>query len=257
MREYSFHEPSASAKHTFRRLRQANTIVFVLLGLLVVLGIWNVLTLAELIRADARDLAEIGSIRSHISSQLITWVSAITLIVFVLKEWKWGERTFGGVFLLTGLLFLWLVPVMSAEVEPELETMQLRVMINHCQPGGIEGSMVVDSSLCTLAPPESVEMFMTTSDPLDGDPEWLEPDNISDFGPEWIVEVRGKFRVYFLIEQQSMEQCTDSRMTTSVPSAEQHGHHCLEQDDQVWMVQAYETSAVEAGRLTVYQEVDP
>lgn len=257
MRDQTVHHRSATAEHTFRRLHQANIVVFVLLGLLLLLGIWNVWTLTSIIRSDARDLADVGSIHSHISAQLITWVSIVTLAVFVFKEWRWGERSLGGVFVLAGLLFLWLVPVMSAEVEPTEESMQVAFTLNHCEPGAIEGSTLVDSSLCLLVSPDNMTMFMTASDPLDGDPEWLAPDEVTQFGAGWNVEARGRFRVYFLLEQDSIEQCRESRLVTSVPPRERYGHQCLEQDGQVWLVQAYETSHVETKRLIIYQEVEP
>lgn len=256
--EYSFLQPSEKAVHNFRRLKQANTVVYALLGVILLLGIWNVLVLASLIRSDsATDLADIGSIRSHISSQLIMGVSLITLAIFIFKEWKWGERSFAMVYFLAALLFLGLVPVMSAEMEPIEESMAVKFTVNHCEPDSIEGGEVLNSSGCLLVDPTDTTAYMTTSDPTSGDPEWLSPNSQDSFGSSWQVDARGRFRVYFLLEQNSMEHCTSAPISTSVPPRERYGHHCLERDGEVWLVQAFETSAAEGGRLIVYQEVAP
>ena len=255
--DYSFLQPSEKAVQNYRSLKQANIVVYALLGVLVVLGIWNVLTLASIIRADtAIDLADTGSISSHISSRLILWISLLTLGIYIFKEWKWGERTFAAVYFLAGLFFLAMVPVMSAEMEPAEENMVVRFTLNYCTPGAIEGGEMLDSSLCTLVDPADYTVFMASENPVSEDPEWLTPNAGDSFGHGWQVEARGKFRVYFLLEQPSAEQC-DSALTTSVASPERHGHHCLERDGKTWLVQAYETSANEGGRLTVYQEVEP
>lgn len=232
-------------------------LVYSLLGVLVVLGIWNVLTLASLIRTDsARDLADISSIGGHISSQLILWISLLTLAIFIFKEWKWGERSFAVVYFLAGLFFLAMVPVMSAEIEPAEESMVVKFTLNSCEPGAIEGGELLNSSLCTLVDPADTTVYMASEEPVNGDPEWLTADTQDSFGSGWQVEARGKFRVYFLLEQSSIEQC-ESRLTTSVFAPDRLGHNCMEQDGTAWLVQPFDTSAAEGGRLIVYQEIAP
>lgn len=248
--------PSASAEHSYRRLRQANIAFYVLLGIMAIIAIWSVLTVIAMIRGGASDLADIQSIQEHISTRLMNATAIAALALFAFKEWKWGDRSFGMVFILAPFVFLWLVPVMSAEVQPAEEPMQLAFTLNHCEPGAISGTVLVDSSLCLLVNPDTVDVYMTTSDPIDGNPEWLAPDGRNSFGAEWNVDARGKFRVYFLMEQPHIDQC-HARLVTSVPQRERYGHHCLEQDGKVWLVQAFESSNVENRRLNIYQEVEP
>lgn len=257
-RNMTFHEPSASAERTFRRLRQANIVVYVLIGLIVLCAIWNVITVADMIRGvSTPDLADVGSIRTHISARLVTILSIVTLAVFAFKEWKWGERSFTMFFLLTPLLFLFLVPVMASEVEPTEEAMGLEFSINLCRPGGIEGGELMDRSLCDIAPLEEGQVFLATSNPMDGDTEWIAPEGLTDRQARWNVVGRGEFVVYYLFAQNSMEQCETARTTTSVSPHERRGYQCLEQDGQAWLVQPFVTSALKTGWLVLYQEVVP
>lgn len=256
--DYAFLKPSTKAAHNFKRLQQANMLVYALLGVLVILGIWNVLAVASLIRTDAAtDLADIGSISSHISSRLIMWVALITLAVFVFKEWKWGERSFSAIYFLAPLFFLAMVPVMSAEVQPNEETMVVKFTLNHCEPGAIEGGEVVNSDLCTILDPEDTTVYLSASNPTDDDVEWRAPNSGDSFGNGWQVDARGRIRVYIMFAQDSLDQCESITMTTSVMPRERLGYQCIERDGKAWLVQPYETSSVEGGRLIVYQEVTP
>lgn len=257
MRDDSLHRPSDRAEQAFRQQTRFNRIIFVLMVIIALLGVWNIFVLVSIIREGAVDLAKNGTIMDHLSSRLIILTSLVTLSLYLYKEWKWGEGGFAMAFFLAPLLFLGLVPVMSAEVEPAEEPMQVKFTLNQCEPGAIEGGEVLDSSLCVLVDPAETTVYMTASDPMDGEPDWLTPDAQDSIGFGWNVEARGKFRVYFLLEQESVEQCESSAISTSVSSRERHGHHCLERDGQVWLVQAYETSSVEGGRLTMYQEIMP
>lgn len=256
--DYSFLKPSEKAAQNFRRLQQANIVAYALLAVLVLLGIWNIIALSSLMRSDtATDLADVSSIRGHISSQLITALALITLAFFIFKEWKWGERSFSMVYFLAPLFFLAVVPVMSAEVEPAEDGMVVKFTLNACEPGIIENGQVMDSSLCSLADLADTSVYMTHADPMEGDPEWHAPDMRDSFGSGWNVEARGRFRVYFLLEQNSMDQCTSAQIATSVFAQSRQEQNCLERDGQAWLVQPYETSTVEGGRLIVYQEVAP
>ena len=256
--DYHFLKPSEKAIHNFRRLQQANTVVYALLAVLVLLSIWNVITVASVIRSSSTtDLVDVGSIRSHISSQLITWVALIALAVFIFKEWKWGERSFSMIYYLAPLFFLAMVPVMSAEIEPAEESMSVKFTLNYCEPGAIEGGEVVDSTLCALVDPADTTVLMTSADPMDSDEEWRTPDSGDSFGNAWQVEARGKFRVYFLLQQGSMDTCTSANVATSVIEQERQGHTCLEREGRAWLVQPFETSTIEGGRLIVYQEMEP
>lgn len=160
------------------------------------------------------------------------------------------------VIFLGPLLFLYLVPVMSAEVEPTEESIQVEFTLQHCQPGGIEGGELVDNSLCEFVPLEEGDVYMSASDPMDGDAEWLEPDNISDRRATWNVEARGEFVVYLIVSQDSIAQCEESRLTTSVQQQERRGHTCMEQAGQAWLVQPFVTSEIKTSWLLVYQEIE-
>lgn len=256
MRNDSLHRPSDRAEADFRRLSHFNKIILGMMIVLVILGVWNIIVLAATIRSEAVDLADSGSIMSHISSRLIILAALVTLALYLYKEWKWGEFGFSMAFFLGPLLFLTLVPVMSAEVEPAEESMVVKFTLNHCAPGGIEGGEVLDSSKCTLVDPADYTVYMTDSEPVNGDQEWLTPDTQDSYGSGWQIVTRGRFLVYFVVEQPSLDQC-NARISTSVPASERRGHHCLERDGKVWLVQAFETSAAEGGRLIVYQEFAP
>lgn len=257
MRDSSVHQTSPSAEQSFRRLRQANILVLGLLGVLVVLGIWNVLTMASIVRGGVPDLADVSSIRGHISSRLITWISLITLAIFVFKEWKWGERGIGMTLFLAPLLFLWLVPVMSAEVEPTEEPMELGFTFSLCESGGIEGGRLLDASKCDVVPLQEGDIFMSASNPMEGDPQPQSPDTLRPQLAEWSIIGRGKFIVYFMVPQDSMEICESSRFTTSLRADQQIGHYCLEHGGEVWSVHPLLTSAVDVQWMGVYQEVEP
>lgn len=257
MRDGSLYRPSERAEHAFRLQTRFNKIIFAMMAIIVILGVWNIIVLAGTIGGGAVDLSETDSILSHISSRLMILASLITLALYLYKEWKWGEGGFAMAFFLAPLLFLALVPAMSAEVQPAEESMQVKFTLNHCDPGAIEGGEVLNSADCTLVNPAEMTVFMTASDPMEGDPEWLEPDAQDSIGVGWNVETHGMFRVYFLLEQDSIEQCESARLSTSVSSRDRFGHHCLEQDGQAWLVQAFETSPDEGGRLTMFQEVAP
>lgn len=253
----SLHRPSERAEHAFKQQQLFNRILTGLMILLAGLGVWNILELAALIRSDAQDLADISSILNHPSSRIIFLVAFITLVVYLYKEIKWGDAGFAMSFFLAPLLFFALVPVMSAEVQPAEENMAVKITLNYCEPGAIEGGEVLNNDACTLVDPASQQVFLTESNPMEGDPEWLSPNSQDDFGSSWSVQARGEFRVYFLLAQDSMEHCESAPLTSSEPSPERLGHSCLEQDGQAWMVQPYETNTAEGGRLIVYQEAAP
>jgi len=249
-------EASSTAAQTFRRLHVSNRVCYALLGLIALLGIWNILSVATLIRgANTPDLADASSILSHPSSRLIWIVSAITLAIFVFKEWKWGERGFAMVFFLAALLFLVLIPTMSAEVEPKNEAMMLELTYSLCQPGGIEDGKLLNADRCEIETPAEGEVFLSDADPTSRDTTWLKPDRYQSGFTRWNIEARGRFRVYFIIQQPSMDHCETAQVAVSKNTTAEHS--CFEQDGAVWMVVPFETSAVESGYLTLYQEVAP
>lgn len=249
---------SSSAQQTYRKLHIANRICQVLLVVLVLLGFWNVIAVASLIRGvNAPDLADVGSILTHLSTRLIWIVSAIALAFYLFKEWKWGERGFPMVFFLAGLLFLVLVPTMSAEIEPAEEPVTLDLTYSICAPGGLEGSMLLDASKCEISRPAEGEVFLGNANPLEGDADLIAPSRVESGYTRWNLEARGRFTVYFMVKQPSVEHCETARVVTSVNPDKQRGHECFEHDGTAWLVMPFETSAVDSGYLTIYQESAP
>lgn len=257
LRDPKLLEASAAAEQSFRRLHRANIVCYALLGVLALLGIWNVLVMSSVIRGEVPDLADAGSILTHISTKLIWWIALATLLLFIFKEWRWGERGFASIFFLAALLFLTLVPTMSAEVEPVQENFTLEMTYARCEQGGIEGEMLLDADKCDIVTFGEGGAFLSKSDPGVGDGDWLAPAEIQRGFAKWNVEARGRFKVHFILPQSSMDYCETSRLVTSVPSNNRYGHHCLEQDGDVWLVVPFETSVVESGYITIYQESAP
>ena len=249
---------STSAERTYRKLHIANRICQGLLVVLVLLCIWNVIALVSIVRGlEAPDLADVGSILTHPSSRLIWIVSAITLAFYAFKEWKWGDRGFVMVFFLTVLLFLVLVPTMSAELEPANEVVTLDLTYSICEPGGLEGATVIDASKCEISRPDEGEVFLSDSNPMDGDSGWIAPNRFESGYTRWNLETRGRFTVYFVVKQPSMEHCETAQIATSANPEYGRDHGCVERDGSAWLVMPFETSVAESGYLTIYQEAAP
>lgn len=253
--DWSVYAPSARAEHNYRRLRQANMVFYAILGLMAILCVWNVIEVASMIRGGATDLALVDSIQGHLSTRLINTLALVALAIFAFKEWKWGDRNFGMVFVLGLLLFLWLVPVMSAEIQPTEEQMRLEVTHSQCAPGGIEGGQILDSSQCELVPMGEGDIWMSASNPMDGDTEMLPPDALQPNLARWNITARGHFTVYFMLPQESGEACENFRFTTSVSARDAIGHDCLQRDGTVYSVHPFTTNSEANIWFTIYQEV--
>lgn len=252
--DWSVYSPSAHAEHNYRRLHQANIVFYIMLGLMAICGIWNVIAVADMIRGGATDLSLVASIQQHISTRIINFLAIAALALFAFKEWKWGDRSFGMVFVLGLLLFLWLVPVMSAEVQPAEEQLRLDVTYTLCAPGGIEGSSVLDSSKCEIATMEEGSMWMSASNPLEGDFETVPPDTLRPNLASWNITARGHFTVYFMLPQESMEVCENTRFTTSVSGRDAIGTQCLEHEGTAFSVHPFTTNADANTWFTIFQE---
>lgn len=249
-------DESASARHSFQRLRQLNTVVFALLGVMVLLGIWCVVTLIRQESANAPDLATISPIQDHISSRLINVVGVITLLIFIYKEWRYGERSFGMVYFLLPLLAVWLIPVMAAESQAPTDTKEVEFTLNLCEPGGIEGTSVIDNRLCGQQALADGDVYLSLANPTDDDPELLEPMEILSDRARWQVTGSGEYTVYFLLRQESLDACTTARFVTGQRSGEQISAFCLERDGVAYSVHPFVTSREATGRLVVYQELE-
>lgn len=256
-RDYSVYAPSPQAEHNYRQLRQANYVFYGILVLMAIVGVWNVLTVTSMIRGGVTDLADNGSIQTHISTQLINFLAIAAIAVFAFKEWRWGDRHFGMVFILGILLFLWLVPVMSAEIQPAEEDMRLEVTYTLCAPGGIEGGQVLDSSKCEIASMQDGDIWMSASNPMNGDADLLPPDSLQPNLARWNITARGHFTVYFLLPQDSLAACEDFRFTTSVSARDAIGHECFERDGMAYSVHPFTTNSEANIWFTIYQESEP
>lgn len=246
---------SAAAVHTYKRLHQLTLLSYFLLAAIAILGMWSVLKATGTLGTTVPDLADVGSIRDHISAQLVTWLAAITLALYIFKEWRYGDRGFVMVYFLTGLLALWLLPVVASEFEPSPVQLEMEFTLNTCQPGGIEGDTVADRSLCSITRPSELNVLMSDADPARSDALVRTPDVNLDNLSRWNVEGQGQFRVYFLLEQESMGACEGSRFVTDRQSAEGLATACIERDGTVWSMHPFVTSENQTGRLVVYQEL--
>lgn len=253
-KDYSAFSPSQRAQENYRKLELFNKICYGLLAVMVVLGIWNIIEVATLIRSGVRDLADIASIMDHISSRLILGVGAVALAIFIFKEWKYGERGFAGVYFLAALLFLGLVPTMSAEIQPAEEDLLVSLTYNVCDPDAVEGGVVIDSSLCLLQEPDNYNVMLAASNPQESDAERQAPGGQDSVGVNWTINGRGNVRVYAMVEQQSLEICESSKVANNTDG---YGHFCMEEDGTAWLVQPFEVSSATGNRLVIHQEFAP
>lgn len=253
----SLHRPSERAERDFRRQKLFNNIILGLMIFMAIMGVWNVITIASIIRDGAVDLADTAAILSHISSRIIFAAGAVTLVLIIIKEWKWGDPGFATAFVLAPLLFLVLVPVMSAELQPNEESMHLEATFTQCEPGGIEALEAQDNSLCEIVGSDSGRIFMSGSNPADGSPELLEPDVMQPDRAGWDVEARGEFKVYFMLQQESMDACESSQFTTSASREATTNHNCVEIDGTAYSSHSFVTSNLAGKWFSVYQEAAP
>lgn len=254
--DWSVYAPSSNAERTYRYLRRANYVFYALLAFIALCGIWNVIAVSGMIRGGAVDLADVKSIQDHISARLVNILTIAALAVFAFKEWKWGDRNFSMVFVLGLMLFLWLVPVMSAEVQPAEENLRMEITYRHCAPGAIEGDSVRDGSECDVVTLEEGDIWMSPSNPQDGDFEMLPPDSVQASRTGWNVTARGHFTVYFMMPQDSLETCENLRLTTSLSSRDAQGHYCVEHEGTAYSVHPVTTLADANVWFTIYEEVD-
>lgn len=246
---------SSGAVRSYKRLRQFNLISYVLLATIAVLGLWSIIIVTGASGNTVPDLADVASIRDHIIARLVTILAVVTVAIVIFKEWRYGDRGFGMVYFLTALLAMWLLPVMAAELEPPPVQLEAEFTLNICQPGGIEGGMVIDRSQCSIAPPAGLNVMMSDADPARADAVVREPNVNLDNLSRWNLEGRGQFRVYFLLEQESIAACEGLQFASDRQMAVNVTTNCIERDGAVWSVHPFVTSVNQTGRLVVYQEL--
>ncbi len=257
VRDSSLYQPSQKAQEAFRRQQIFNRIITALMIFMGILTVWNFITIASILRSGAVDLADTRSILSHISSRLLFISAAITFVLVVIKEWKWGDPGFATSFILAPILFFALVPVMSAELQPAEEEMRLSASFTVCEPGGLEALAERDTSLCESVHAEEGRVLMSATNPADSDGELLEPDNVETDRASWDVEARGEFTVYFLLQQESREACENSTFAQSAEQSPTDTFDCVDVDGVAYSSHPFVTSNTAGKWFSMIQEVAP
>lgn len=257
MRNRETHRESPTAESNFRRLRQFNIAVAILIIAMVVLAIWNALVLAGLFRQEVPDLADIAMVREHISTRLIYLAGGLALVLFVIKEWRYGERSLGMLYVLMPILALVLVPTMMDELQPNPRDKTVEFTLTRCAAGAIEDSRVTDPDSCEIAAISDGEVFLADSNPIDGNFELVEPHGMTSGGGRWTVTGVGSYKVYFLVKQESMDSCTDSTFTNNVGQDTRLESSCIEHEGAAYSVHPLITSYMTNGWLVTYQALTP
>lgn len=255
MRNADMHRKSPSAEYSYRRLRQMDIAVLVLLAAMAILAFWNVSTLISMFSSDVPDLAELGVITEHPSTRLMYPVGLLALALFLFKEWQYGERTLGMWYMLLPMLALVLVPTASAELQPSVRDKVVEFTLTRCPAGAMEGDTLLDPEACSITAIHESEVFLADSDPLDGDFELLSPQSDSNGGAKWTVAGTGKYKIYFLVEQDSPEVCASSRFSSNVDAEDRLANTCLVHDGYSYSVHPFVTDYMSNGWLVVYQSM--
>lgn len=255
MRNQSTHMAAPSAEHNYRRLRQLDILSLILLGVMAALAIWNLLALGSMFSSEIPDLADIGVISEHPSSRIMTAVALFAFAVVIFKEWKYGERTLGVMYLLVPMLFLGLIPTVSAELQPNPRDKMIEFTLVRCAPGGIVNGELANNEACEVADVAIEDIYLSDANPAGGDFE-LHPAIDSNQGSgRWKVTGVGNYRVYFMVKQESLEACNGSTFAARPQDTDIQQHHCIEHDGAAWSVHSMVTSYMGEGWLSVYQQL--
>lgn len=245
VRDLSIFVPSPNASGSFRRLRQLDIVVNVLLGVLAVLVAFNVMALVRLRAINSQDFAEIRGITDDLSTRLIWVVSVLTVAVIAWREIHYGERTAGLMYPIVGILFVLLVPAMMTEIEPPLESHLLRVIRTECAPENMGAdNKVARPGQCDPVPVKEGDILLASADPRDGDVHLIPLENASQNVAAFSFEGRGRYFVYFMIQYPDVEACENAVLFHHhygmIPG---HRNSCMQWNDAAWMVIPHETSA--------------
>lgn len=255
MRNPTIHEASAKADAHYRTLKVFNIVVTTLLVVIAALAIVNIAAAVSMFRTEIQDLADIGSIREHFTTQWILTLSATALVIFVFKEWKYGERSLGMIYFLAPLLFFALIPTVTAEIQPNARDKVVELTISRCAPGGLEDGRMVDADKCEVASLDEGGVFLSASNPAENAGEMQPPDSTTAAGGKWTVRGIGSYKVYFLVKQESMEHCSGSVFTNNVDEGSRTTSSCIEHDGTVYSVHPLVTNYISNGWLVVYQQL--
>ena len=256
-RDYSIFLPSPNAERSFRRLRRLDFLVRGLLGLLILLCVWNIASLAQLRMIDNQDFAEVTSITDDLSTHLIWIITPVTLGVILLREWLSGERTIGVIFPLGALLTVILVPAMMTEIQPALQDQTLRVVMNECPPKAVVNNQLSSIGRCEPRPIQEGDVLLAVSDPTDGSFTTLDAvaggQNTITYG----MSGRGTYTVYFMFKFDDMEACEKSTIFPRGGLFDSANHQCIKHEGSVWQVVPHTTASNRPSGIHLVQVTIP
>lgn len=250
----NIYQTSPVAIHHHKRYKQFSLVTYALLAVIGVLGVWTILKIAGAFGSSIPDLADVASISDHVVTRLVTILAVISLVIFLFKEWRFGEFNFNMIYFLVPLLALWLFPVVAAELESDVARFDVEFQLTRCETGAF-GDGQVNSDLCKIVPAEDVTVLMSNANPTRDDAIIREPQSATSEYQRWYVESRGEFYVYFLLQHESMEECEGSQMAMGRDTSAPYAFECMEYDGSAWSVHKFQTSENQTGRLVVFQEL--
>lgn len=258
MRNEKLLRTSDSSDRHFRRQRIGDAISLVLLGLMLVVAIWNVVQFIVLRNGPTADLADILNLRETLAGRVMTILSWVTLGIFIFKEWRWGERTLGLILaFLAGWLFLTLVPVMTDEILGPSQDQVMSISVRHCQPGAIAENGDVDRERCEWATLAESDARLALANPVERNTSLIAPSGVKDHQLRWSQTGRWEYMVYFLVRSDSVEQCQQQIASTSFvavsPTRGVAGAPtCIEQDNSAWIMIPLQATSLTSPIVDIY-----
>lgn len=243
VRDYSLFAPSPNAERTFRALRRMDYMVNTAIGVLLVLCVWNMVTLVQLRLISNQDLAGVSDIIDEPSTKLIWLVSLATLGLIVAREWYFGERSIGVVYPLVALLAILLVPAMMSEIQPALRDQTLRIVMSECPPKAIVNGQLETIARCSPHAINDGDVLLATSNPAEGEFKTLDPVSGGQNTIAFTMSGRGTYTVYFMFRQHDMAACERAMLFPRSEAAEAGVLQCVESDGVAWLVLPHTTSA--------------
>lgn len=241
-RDYSIFLPSPNAERSFRTLRRLDFLVYTLLGVLIVLCVWNIASLVQLRTIDIQDLADVASITDDLSTRLIWILTPVTLGVILLRQWLSGDRSFGIIFPLGALLTVILVPAMMTEIQPALQDQTLRVVMMECPPKAIVNDRLSSIGRCNPRAVEEGDVMLAISDPRDDAFDTLDEVNRAQNTITYGMSGRGTYTVYFMFRFDDTEACERSTILSRGGSYSSANHACIEHEGAAWQVLPHTTA---------------
>lgn len=257
VRDYSVFLPSPNAERAFRKLRILDFVVNGLIGLLILLCLWNIGRLAQLRMVDNQDLADVRSITDDLSTRLIWILTPVTLGVVAVREWLIGERTIGVIYPLAALLAVILVPAAMTEIQPPLQDQTLRVVMNECPPKAIVNDSLSSIGRCTPRPINDGDVMLAVSDPTHESFTTIDAvaggQNTITYG----LSGRGTYTVYFMFRFDDTNVCERSTILQRGMTFSQANYQCIEHNNQVWKVVPHTTAANQPSGIHLIQVAVP